>query len=519
MVAATYRADELHRRHPLRPLLAELERSERARRIELSRFDEEELADQLTDILGEQPDREAVERLFSRSEGNPLFTEELLAAGTDGRGSLPPSLREALLLRSERMSEPAQRLLRLLAVVGRADERLLGAASDLDPDALSAALREGMDAQIVVLEGDRFALRHALLREVLTDDLLPGQRAELHLRIAAALEGVEPGGEPAWTATAVAHHYFAAGDQPRAFVSALAAAAAVRELHAYGEAAGLLDRALTLWARIEDPEALSGIDEGQLLADAARVHYLDGEDAVAMALYERATDAVGAEADPERLATLLTALATCQWSLGRAELSRETQRRGLDLLPPESNSPARAALLAQQVRFLLLQGRFREVCEAAPEAIELTARLGMDSARAGVLNRYGCALFSLGRESEGHERMAEAIEIAERTGNSDDLATAYLNYADALHVVGRDAEAREIAEQGVARVEGRIEVSEGGSSRSMGFIRLNLAEIHFERGDWERADAELANFGSASSGHGSCPRKSASRSARARARP
>ena len=500
LVVATYRADELHRRHPLRPLLAELERSERARRIELPRFDQDELAAQLTDILGEAPDRDAIERLFGRSDGNPLFTEELLAAGTDGRGSPPPSLREALLLRSERMSESAQRVLRLLAVAGRAGEELLAAASGIEPDELSEALREGMDAQIVILEGDRFTLRHALLREVLYDDLLPGQRADLHLRIAAALAGIEPAGEPAWTATAVAHHYYSAGDQPQALTAAIGAATAVRRLHAYGEAAGLLDRALALWPRIEDPEALSGISEDQLLAEAARVHYLDGEDAVAMALYERAIDAVGPEADPERLATLLTALATCQWSLGRAELSRETQRRGLDLLPPESNSPARAALLAQQVRFLLLQGRFREVCEAAPEAIELTSVLGMDSARAGVLNRFGCALFGLGREQEGRVRLDESIELAERTGYSDDLATAYLNYADALHVVGHGTEAREVAERGVARVQDRTDVSEGGSSRSIRYIRLNLAEIYFDLGEWDRAEAELATVGSANQG-------------------
>ncbi len=500
LVVATYRADELHRRHPLRPLLAELERSERARRIELTRFDEDELAAQLTDILGEPPDRDSVQRLFSRSDGNPLFTEELLAAGTDGRGSPPPSLREALLLRSERMSEQSQQLLRLLAVAGRAGEDLLAAASGLDPAALSAALREGMDAQIVIIEGELFALRHALLREVLYDDLLPGQRADLHLRIAAALEGIEPTGEPAWTATAVAHHYYAAGDQPQALTAAIGAATAVRGLHAYGEAAGLLDRALALWPRIANAESLTGIGEDQLLADAARVHYLDGEDAVAMALYERAIEAVGPDADPERLAGLLTTLATCQWSLGRAGLSRETQRRGLDLLPPESNSPARAALLAQQVRFLLLQGRFREVCEAAPEAIELTHRLGMDSARAGVLNRFGCALFGLGREREGRERMIESVELAERTGQGDDLATAYLNYADALHIAGHGAEARSVAERGVARVQDRTEVSEGGSSRSIRYIRLNLAEIYFDLGEWDLAEAQLAVVGSATQG-------------------
>ena len=108
VVVATYRSDELHRRHPLRPLLAELERSPRARRIELERFDRGEVADQLADILGAAPRRDVVERMYGRSEGNPLFTEELLAAGVDGRGSLPPSLREALLLRVERLpGEPS----------------------------------------------------------------------------------------------------------------------------------------------------------------------------------------------------------------------------------------------------------------------------------------------------------------------------------------------------------------------------------------------------------------------------
>ena len=85
----TYRADELHRRHPLRPLLSELERLERARRIDLSPFDRDELGEALADILGAQPEASLLERLFARSEGNPLYTEELLAAGLDGRGAAP----------------------------------------------------------------------------------------------------------------------------------------------------------------------------------------------------------------------------------------------------------------------------------------------------------------------------------------------------------------------------------------------------------------------------------------------
>lgn len=501
LVVATYRTDELHRRHPLWPLLAELERSPRVRRIALTRFDRDELADQLADILGEDPDPEVVDRLYGRSDGNPLFTEELLAAGTDGRGSLPPSMREALLLRAERLSAPCRRLLRILAVAGTANEDVLGTAAGIDPDELSAALHEGIETQIVAaLDGGRFGFRHALLREVLYDDLLPGERCRLHLAMAESLERLGPDGDSVWAATGVAHHYYSAGDQPQALKSALAASTAVRHLHAYGEAAAMLDRALELWPRVDDPERVSGVDEGEVLTRAARAHYLAGEDAVGEALYQRAIEAIGEQADPERLAELLTALAGCQWSLGRAGRSRETQRRGLALLPPQSDSPARARLLAQQVRFLLLQGRYREVCEAAPEAVDAVKRLGLDSERAGVLNRLGCALFALGREREGRERMDEAIEIAEGTGSSDDLATAYLNYADALHLAGLGPEARDVAGHGIRRVQ---DLAGGGApTRSMRFIHLNLAEIDFDLGDWERADEELRAAGPGNQGVG-----------------
>src|SRR3954454_17858073 len=189
LVVATYRPDELNRRHPLRPLLAEPERDARARRVELQPLTGEELAEQLADILGEPPHEDLVSRLLSRSEGNPLFVEELLAAGTDGRGTLPPTLRDALMLRIERLSGEAQELLRLLAAGRRLDHAALAAASSLDPRQLREALREAVAAPIVVADAEgRYLFRHALLREVVADDLLPGERAELHLALARALE-------------------------------------------------------------------------------------------------------------------------------------------------------------------------------------------------------------------------------------------------------------------------------------------------------------------------------------------
>jgi predicted ATPase len=108
MIVGTYRSDDLHRRHPLRPLLAELTRDPATRLVELPAFTREELAEQLEGILAAAPDPGLLERIWHRSEGNPLFTEEILAAGLDGRGPLPPTLSDALMLRVEHLSETGQ---------------------------------------------------------------------------------------------------------------------------------------------------------------------------------------------------------------------------------------------------------------------------------------------------------------------------------------------------------------------------------------------------------------------------
>ncbi|MBV9606085.1 MAG: AAA family ATPase, partial [Solirubrobacterales bacterium] len=182
MLLLSYRTDELHRRHPLRTLLAELQRLDLVRRVELAPFDRVELAEALADILDEAPSERLVERLYMRSEGNPLYTEELLAAGLDGRGAAPQSLRDAFMLRIERLSADAQAAMRAIAAGRALDEVTLVQVADMEPDALHQALREAVAEQVLVAgEDGRLAFRHALLREALYDDLLPGERSELHL--------------------------------------------------------------------------------------------------------------------------------------------------------------------------------------------------------------------------------------------------------------------------------------------------------------------------------------------------
>ena len=482
LVVATYRPDELHRRHPLRPLLAELERTAGARRIELAPLNRDELREQLADILGGVPDEDLLDRMWARSEGNPLFTEELLAAGLDGRGATPPTLRDALMVRIERLTETAQEMLRLLAIGGRLDHALLADACTLDPGELRAALREAVASHIVAAgEDDYYAFRHALLREVVLDDLLPGERAELHLALARALEQrAQERGDGVHLSAGMAHHYFAAGDQAAALSASVRAATAAERVYAHGEAAGLLERALELWERVPDPESLAGTDQVDLLMRAGVAHYVEGDTPRHESLIRRALELVDERSEPHRAAALLEQLARGQWSLNRGPEAVETARRALALLPDGDQSRERARLLGWLAKARMLQGRYVQSLEVADEAIEAAAAAHDPLAEGRARNARGISLAGLGEVDLGTAELRQALAIARERDHWAELLSAYTNLADTLHDSGRTREALAVAEQG-GRVAAEI-------SRSQDWLGVLIAELHWALGNWQDAE-------------------------------
>ena len=186
----TYRSDELHRRHPLRPVLAVCQRVPGVGRIAVERFSRAEVADQLAGILDGPADDELIERLYARGQGNPLYTEELLAASADGCTELPETLRDALLARFERLPAAAQEVVRVAAVVERPmGDALLVAISTLPEAELLQGAREAVADQVLGQPSDgTYAFRHALVGEAIFEDLLPGERTAMHAAFAEAIE-------------------------------------------------------------------------------------------------------------------------------------------------------------------------------------------------------------------------------------------------------------------------------------------------------------------------------------------
>ncbi len=487
LLVATYRPDELHRRHPLRPLLAELERV-RALRIDLRGLTRDELSEQLAGILGAPPEAPLVDRLYARSEGNPLFTEELLAAGLDGLGAVPPSLAAALALRIERLGDDAQQVVRVLSAGGRLDDALLAEVAGLDARALREGLREAVANHIVVLDGDLYTLRHALLREAVHDDLLPGERAELHRALARALESAAAGDEPgAQRAAAIAHHYLAAGDQPAALAASMRAGVAAMDVQAYREGATLFERVLELWDRVPDATGLAGTDQIEVLERAAACHFYADDVQRSVTVSKRALSLIDEAAEPRRAAWLYGLMQRGLWALLRQEEAVAALERGLALLADDDPSPERAGLLASQAKTLMVQSRYHRAVGVARRALAEQAQLdtpgGYHVDDIGALNALGVSLMATGELEEGAAALRRALALARERGHLQDIAVAAVNLADALHQSGSTEEALAVAREAHAEV--------ASLPTRQAWLTLVIAQASFDAGDWEAAEAAL----------------------------
>ena len=372
------------------------------------------------------------------------------------------------MLRIERLSTDAQAAARVIAAGRALDEPMIAEVSGIEPDALHLALREAVAEQVLVAcEASRLSFRHALLREAMYDDLLPGERSELHLALARAFEdradyendhGVE-------LASAVARHYATAGDQPAALRATVQAALAAREVHAYGDA-------LDLWPRVPDADEMIPLDHVELLVIAAAAHDIAGDRSRAGVLLERALKELDADVDPRRYAELLGRLSRAQWVLNRGADAVETAERALSMVPPHEVSAERASLLAWTARVRYLRGRYREALKEGREALDAAVAAGDRRSESEVLNTLGMAEIVTGCIDEGFASLRRAIEIAREDDDVDGIGTAYSNLADTLSLAGRTPQALETAKEGLVAVSGR-------AGRPQDWMALTVSDLSF----------------------------------------
>jgi ATP/maltotriose-dependent transcriptional regulator MalT len=487
LLVVTFRSDELHRGHALRPLVTGWERVRSVRRLELQRFSLEETAGQLEAILGAPPERSMLELLYERSEGNAFLIEEILGTLQEGASpdALPMTLRDVLLARAERLSSPTLGLLRVASAAGRSvPDRLLSIVSDLDEPSLDEALREAVEHHLLVVDetGQGYRFRHALTRDAIYGDALPRERVRIHRAYAEALSD-DPAlaGTDASVAAALALHWSAAHDLPRALEASIEAAR-LAAAYAPAEALRHFEHGLELWPSVPDASERCGMDVAEALRLAAMSAYAAGEVERSIALYDEALAEVGDSGDVERIATLLGAKAGPLTDLGREEAT-EVLERAVAILPGEPPTVARAAALVElTARRALIEGDLTGVA-AAEQALAAALAAGAREEEAMARMWVGICRTYLGDEAAGIAELRRAVELAEELGAHALALRTYVNLSDALEVAGRHSESADVARRGLELA------AQVGLTRHVygGYLVANRAEALMRLGRWSEA--------------------------------
>jgi ATP/maltotriose-dependent transcriptional regulator MalT len=447
----TYRSDELHRRHPLRPFLAELDRDGRAQRLELGRLSRRELAELVAGILGEPPSPGLAREILARSEGNPFFAEELVAARLEGT-RLPPALRDLLLARVDFLPEPAQRMLAAAAVAGsRVDHELLAVATGQDDGQLVPLLREAVARHLLAVDevSGTYVFRHALVQEAVYGELLPAQRGPLHAAYAGALDrrigrrdaGASTGaGVTAVELGQLAYHWHAAGDQGQALPAFVRAGQAAELAAAPSEALEHYQRALQLWDQAPGAAASSPLDRVAVLEGAAEAAGFTGRFDLAVALATRALDQLDTAAEPLRVGVLLDRLCRYHWLALDSSAATAAIERAVAAVPADPPTRERARVLAAHGRLLMLVGRQSQAMARCEEAIAVARQVGARAEEGHALTVLGSALGTLGHIEAAIAYLERAREIASEFGEVVELVRVHMNLATVLTESGRCAD-------------------------------------------------------------------------------
>jgi len=461
LIVCTYRDTDLSRTHPLSEALAVLNREAGFQRVVLRGLSRDEVAGYIRAVANLTPKPELLDRIFEETEGNPFFLSEVVNLLTqEGKLSesvsdiaVPDGVREALGRRLDRISEEANELLQVAAVVGREFAYdTLTLLEERDEDALLRLIEETLEARVVEEMGQpgRYRFTHALMQETLLDELSTTRRVRIHGQVGEALER-RWGARADERATRLAVHFVEAAmlsprHAARAVHYAKLAAQQAEAQFAWDAAARHYESCLALVSEAED--AL-GEDEAALLtslgicsrndgawragwrslmraitiyrergdaANMARVTLeallIDAPPARQLSLIQDALSGLG-EGDPYLEAMLLSRLTHPGWdnALGAEEAGRVRQRAAA-LADAHGFEDVQAQLLATDASRAFSLAEFERSAALQQQAHQLFARLGRPNEAAQSLWYGANAILAPGLLDEGKVALERAYAYA-----------------------------------------------------------------------------------------------------------
>ncbi len=470
MMVGTLREDELA--GALGQWLAELERRLGVTRFRLGRLPDSEIAELVADLTPEAAGAERVAAVVAAAEGNPLYARELAYADAT---ALPASISDAVLAKAAELTEPARAVVDQVCVAdGGMSHELLAATVPLSEKRLLASTRRAVASGLLVPAGDGYAFRHALIRQVLYAQLLPGERRHLHRRLAEALAA-----RPDSDSGLLAQHWHLAGSRDQAAAAAVVAARHAVSARAYPEAVRHYALAIELAAWL--PSAGPA-----LLEEAARAASWAGEPDRAAEWAAQALADSGS-AGPVHRARLLERVGRYRFEAGDLNAAVDAAGQAVALLSDGPPTALRARVLAALGTWQMRLGDFDQALPIAVRAVAEAQQSGAVAEQAHGLATLGIIQAQHGELEEGLAALRTSFTLARRTSNVEDVVRAAAALAYLLYTAGRFTEALEAAQAG-RQAAASLDAPPALTSE----LDDNTAGLLFATGRWEEADQLLA---------------------------
>jgi DNA-binding CsgD family transcriptional regulator/tetratricopeptide (TPR) repeat protein len=459
-VVATCRGDEAPLAAHVAGWLAQVRSGAGVEEIRLGPLSRAEVAGQVMALAGGSVSPHVVDELFARAEGNPFFTEQLVAAALAGGGvgglrvpaGLPARLAELLTARAGRCAGDARAVLAGLAVAGRPlTEAQVGQVTGLDTDAVREGLRELAAARLLAeapvaedaVSGGHRA-RHALLAEAVAGELLAGERALLHERTARVLAG------DSGLAAEVAGHWQAAGRPAEELPARVAAAKAAERVFGHAQAAAHWQRAIELSQAQPDIAAVAAEPNlPRLYVRAIDALFRAGDGAQAGLVAAEAYRRFAQHSDPAIAAAVCHRAAVYRTSASPAAglpLMEEALRLFEQAKPSADHAEA---LLDHAIFFVLyVDRRPRATVAALNRALEIAEAAGATALIPRILAVLAWCAFMDGQVEEGFATLERGQALAGKAQNGPALVWLALNESDALLKLARFERAAEVASRG-----------------------------------------------------------------------
>ena len=468
--------------------LADLSRVQAIRPLDLGPLDRKSSSAVVRSVLSlDGPaDRDFASTIHQRAEGNPLLIEELLrdliatgalvrqdgewfADTTDPMRAPPRSIADLVNARLGRLTADTRAVVRAAAVLGQSfTAEVLAQLIEKSPAALTAALREAVDARLIELDPRdraRFRFHHALVRDAVLASLLETERRGHHIAAARALEGSASAAE-------IAEHLQASGDHESAARAHVKAGFEAERLFAYGEALSHAERALELGCL--EP------DLGDLLLRVMPLAHTWASPKRGMAFAQRTKDFFERRGDQHNLGWALVWVGGMHDRVGEWDQRRIVRRQALEILEPLGESKELARALVGEANTANLERRTADALAIGERARAMAKRLDDAWGESFAEAALGLSLIQAGRSMEAEPHIRARLAAARR---ADTSATQMVNILGTVvtqlqEIPGTRAERERLR---------REAVDLGRRADSLSAAAMDQeTELAFQTGDWDR---------------------------------